>query len=167
MTIRPRAVSKSVLSKLIDAPEAPDPLHLTILMLINNSRQEHSPHCALARGRYGLHDYGRLSYLLPQVSLPWLHEYLLAIDVIRFTHRHCPICTLKFLAFCQLYTEGRLPESHAAYQREYLELLQQTDGSRDYLAEARSAIAKARRQPLPAITNVRWFRNSELDDLPV
>lgn len=43
MTIHPRAVSKNVLSKLIDAPEAHDPLHLTILMLINNSRQEHSP----------------------------------------------------------------------------------------------------------------------------
>jgi hypothetical protein len=143
-----------------------DPLHANILRLIYNSRQEHAT-CALARGRYGLRDYGQLGTLLPKVPLPRLGEYLDAIDAVRGSHRRCRPCSLKFLAFCQLYTEGRLPERHAAYQREYQELLQQTDGSRDYLAEARSAIAKARRQPLPAITNVRWFRNSELDDLPV
>lgn len=165
MIIRPRAVSKSALPNPATAPEATDPLHATILRLIHNSRQEHAT-CALARGRYGLHDYGRLGSLLPQVSLPRLSEYLAAIGEIRFTHRRCRPCTLKFLAFCQLYTEGRLPERHATYRREYQELHQRTDGSRDYLAEARSAIAKARRQPQPALTNVRWFRNSELDNLP-
>ena len=165
MIIRPRAVSKSALPNQTATLEAPDPLQTTILRLIHNSRLEHAT-CALARGRYGLHDYGRLGSLLPQVSLPRLNDYLAEIGEIRFTHRRCRPCTLKFLAFCQLYTERRLPERHATYRREYLELLQRTDGSRDYLAEARSAIAKARRQPQPTLTNVRWFRDSELDNLP-
>ncbi len=165
MIIRPRAVSKSALSNPIATLEATDPLHTTILRLIHNSRREHAT-CALARGRYGLHDYGRLGNLLPQVSLPRLSEYLAEIGEIRFSHRRCRPCTLKFLAFCQFYSEGRLPERHAAYCGEYQDLLQRTDGSRDYLAEARSAIAKARRQPQPTLTNVRWFRDSELDNLP-
>ena len=165
MVIRPCAVSQSASPSPTATPEAADPLHTTILRLIHNSRQEHAT-CALARGRYGLHDYGRLGNLLPQVSLPRLSEYLAEIGEIRFTHRRCRPCTLKFLTFCQLYSEGRLPERHAAYRMEYEQLLQRTDGSRDYLAEAKSAIAKARRQPRPALTNVRWFRNSELDNLP-
>ena len=165
MTIHPRAGLQIALPRPTGAPEAADLLHTTILRLIHNSRQEHAT-CALARGRYGLHDYGRLGSLLPQVSLPRLNEYLAAIGEIRFTHRRCRPCTLKFLAFCQLYTEGRLPECHGAYRMEYEELLQRTDGSRDYLAEARSDIANARRQPQPTLTNVRWFRSFELDNLP-
>lgn len=165
MITQPRVVFKSALPNPTGAPEAAEPLHTTILRLIHNSRQEHAT-CALARDRYGLHDYGRLGSLLPQVSLSRLNEYLAAIGEIRFTHRRCRPCTLKFLAFCQLYTEGRLPERHATYRREYQELLQPTDGSRDYLAEGRSAIANARRQPQPTLTNVRWFRDSELDNLP-
>ncbi len=163
MIIRPRAASQSALPNQTATLEAPDPLHTTILRLIHNSRQEHAT-CALARRRYGLHDYGRLGSLLPQVTLPRLSEYLAEIGEVRFTHRRCLPCTLKFLAFCQLYTGARLPEHHAAYRGEYQELLQRTDGTRDYLAEARSAIANARRQPQPALTNVRWFRNSELDN---
>lgn len=88
MNISSRAVSQGAVPNPTAAPEATDPLHATILRLIHNSRQEHAA-CALARGRYGLHDYGQLGNLLPHVSLPRLSEYLGEIGEIRFSHRRC------------------------------------------------------------------------------
>ena len=147
-------------------PEAkPNPCHAEILRLINNSNQKHKG-CALARGRYGLEDYGRLAGLLSDVDPSRLAEYLDTIDEIRNGHAQCLPCSLKFLAFCLIYTANRLPERHSAYEQQYDTLYLRWPGDRDFLAEAHSATNTARQLPKKCPTNIRWFRNSRLDNAP-
>lgn len=136
----------------------PKVLRKNILRLIHNARQEHAT-CCLARGRYGLADYGRLAHLLQEVSRDDLSYYLDEIDSVRVSHSRCLPCSLKFLAFCAVYCRDQLPERRRAYLQRYESDLGPLRGARDFIAEVR-AVIRASKQATPIfITNVRFFRS--------
>jgi len=137
-------------------------IHADIIRLIRNSHREHRV-CALARGRYGLDDYGRLGSLLGKVATSQLADFLDAIDEVRASHASCLPCSLKFLAFCQIYTMDRLPERHAAYEQEYETLYRHRREDRDFLAEAQSAIRVMRQLPELRPNQAHWFHNLEFN----
>ena len=130
--------------------------HGEILRLIRNSRQAYAT-CALARGRYGLADYGRLGHLLRRAGPRDLQKYLDEIDEVRASHQRCLPCSLKFLAFCRVYSVGRLPERHRAYRDAFQECCEGWATDRDFMAEVRAAIFRARHPTRPPPTNVRYF----------
>jgi|GEM_PF-1340638 len=137
-------------------------VHADIIRLIRNSHREHRV-CALARGRYGLEDYGRLGNLLEEVASSRLAEFLDEIDEVRASHASCRPCSLKFLAFCRIYTMDRLPERHAAYGHEYEALYRHRREDRDFMAEAQSAIRVMRQLPKFRPNQAHWFRNLEFN----
>lgn len=110
-----------------------------ILRRIRNSKREHTS-CALRTGAYGLEDYGILSHLLKTVPNSQLPQYLDEIDLVRHTHKTCLPCSLKFLAFSRLFSDGRLPERCARYSAEFEKLLPAYPGNRDFMGEIRLAI---------------------------
>ncbi len=125
---------------LITSPERPmDP---EILRRIRNSKREHAS-CALRTAAYGLDDYGLLGHLLKTVTNWQLPQYLDEIDAVRQTHEVCLPCSLKFLAFCCSFSDGRLPERFSRYFAEYQRLLSIYPWQRDFLHEIRIAIDKA------------------------
>lgn len=129
-----------------------------ILRLIRNSRKAYSI-CALARRRYGLEDYGRLGHLLQRAERHCLGEYLKEIDEVRATHHQCPPCSLKFLAFCRIYSADRLPERHRAYRNEFGERNKAWPNDRDFMAEARQAIYSGAGLSYAPPTNVRYYHS--------
>jgi hypothetical protein len=132
--------------------------HKEILRLIRNSRMAYSI-CALGRGRYGMEDYGRLGHLLQRAARHCLEEYLKEIDAVRATHHRCPPCSLKFLAFCRIYSAGRLPERHRAYRNEFMERNKAWPNDRDFMAEVRQAIYNAPGLRYAPPTNVRYYHS--------
>ena len=138
--------------------------HREILRLIHNSHQDYSEYCTMARGRYGLSDYAYLSYMLSQVNINYLNTYLNEIDVVRRSWNSCPHCSLKFLAFCRIYSAGRLPVRNKAYQDEYDRIFQNLKVSRDFMSEVREAIHLASIQPSSPITKVRYYHASDNED---
>lgn len=122
-----------------------------ILRLIRNSSRRHAP-CALRRGRFGMEDYGRLGQRLKSVPLADLDRYLGEIDQVRQTHQGCLPCTLKFLAFCQVFSRDRLPHHHAHYEAEFYRGLANHSGNRDFLTEIIAAIetTEFHRKPHPS-----------------
>lgn len=137
-------------------------LHAAIVRLIRNSHREHRV-CAMARGRYGLEDYGRLGNLLGKFAASRLAEFLDEIDEVRASHASCLPCSLKFLAFCRIYTVDRLPERHTAYEQEYEALYRHRREDRDFMAEAQSAIRVMRQLPKFRPNQAHWFRNLEFN----
>ena len=125
------------------APPA-DPAHTEILRIIGNARAEHNV-CTMARGRYGLREFGRLFYLLADVTDQKLGEYLNRIDDAR--SGHCIKCSLKMLAFCRFYCGSRLEQRLAKYRREYEAELSVFGPERDILDEVGYAIDCAKPQP--------------------
>jgi|GEM_PF-2056397 len=113
-----------------------------ILRLIRNSKRRHAP-CALRRDRFGMEDYGRLGHLLRSVPITQLDRFLGEIDVVRNTHRTCLPCSLKFLAFCQVFSRDRLPRRHALYIAEFRARYADHIGHRDFIAEVQEAINAA------------------------
>lgn len=131
--------------------------HQEILRLIRNSHADHARCCAIKRGRSGLSDYGRLGALLPGAKRADLAQYLDEIDQVRACHARCPICRLKFLAFCRLFSAGRLPSRHRAYAAEFQERRPGGPADRDFMAEARKAIRQARKAAPRPLHGVRYF----------
>lgn len=134
-----------------------DSQHREILRLIRNSHADHTRCCAIRRGRSGLADYGRLGALLPEVNREHLAQYLDEIDEVRASHARCPICRLKFLAFCRLFSAGRLPARHRAYAAEFQERRPDGPAERNFMAEARKAIRQARKAVPRPLHGVRYF----------
>jgi len=143
-----------------------------ILRIIGNARFEHNV-CLMARHRYGMHEFGRLFYLLRDLKPPLLSRYLNQIDEVREGHRGCLRCSLKFLAFCRFFSGIQLPDRLAAYEREYDAMLWSFGPGRDFMYEVREAIDRARpvtiasmppsaRLPGPSLsvfpTDIRVFR---------
>jgi protein tyrosine phosphatase (PTP) superfamily phosphohydrolase (DUF442 family) len=138
-------VEHSLATTLAKPPTDPE-----ILRRIRNSKREYTS-CAMRSGAYGLEDYGVLYHLLETVSESALSSYLDEIDVVRQTHEACLACSLKFLAFCTLFSQGRLPERHFKYTSEYSERLQRHRGQRDFMDEVIRVIARSG-SPLPSMT---------------
>ena len=114
-----------------------------ILRIIGNARFNHNV-CVMARNRYGMGEFGRLFYLLGDLRRPLLSHYLDKIDEVREGHRDCPMCSLKFAAFCRFFCGIELPERLAAYEREYDAMLWSFGPGRDFMYEVWNAIDKAR-----------------------
>lgn len=125
-----------------------------ILRRIRNSKREHGS-CALRTGAYGLDDYGILGHLLKTVPNSQLPQYLDEIDLVRHTHKICLPCSLKFLAFCRSFSDGRLPERCARYSAEFEKLLPAYPGNRDFMDEIRRAI-KTNRPVLGPKSRTIW-----------
>jgi hypothetical protein len=134
--------------------------HAHILRLIRNSDRSHIL-CALKTGYSGMEDFGMLDIFFEKVDADSLQDYLDEIDRVRSSHRHCMICSLKFLAFCQLYSAKHLPERCREYKTEFaiklVALKKVQPGERDFLNEAKSAIKEARKIRKPHPTNVMHF----------
>ena len=114
-----------------------------ILRIIGNARYEHNV-CLMARGRYGMAEFGRLFYLLGDLGRAVLSGCLDQIDEAREGHRECLRCSLKFVAFCRFFCGILLPERLAAYEREYDAMLWSYGKGRDFMCEVWEAIEKAR-----------------------
>lgn len=113
------------------------------LRIIGNARFEHNV-CLMARGRYGMAEFGRLFYLLEQSDSSMLGRCLDRLDEVRVGHRACLRCSLKLAAFCIFFCGNRLLWRKAAYQREYDAMLWRFGQERDFMSEVRDAIAAAR-----------------------
>ena len=123
--------------------DMPTPMDASILRLIRNSKREHSIRCALRSGGYGLADYGLLAHRLAGVPDTVLGKYLDEVDGVRRSHLSCISCSLKFLAFCQVFSNHRLPQRNAEYQTEFQQLLREDRSGRDFMGEIQEAIQKA------------------------
>jgi len=128
------------------APADPDPAHTEILRIIGNARAEHNV-CVMARGRYGLREFGRLFYLLENVPNQKLGAYLDEVDAAR--SGHCLKCSLKILAFCRFYCRNRLEQRRETYILEYEEELAVFGPGRDFFDEVAYAIKCSKPQPPP------------------
>jgi hypothetical protein len=133
-------------ARQIFPPQPTDAHHDEILRLIGNARQEHGI-CAMARGRSGMEDFGVLAHLLESVSTRRLEEYLYRIDKVRSTHAGCPLCSLKFIAFCRIFSASRLLPCFESYSEEYRRAMKNLKkhhrSGRNFMREARQAIAAA------------------------
>ena len=140
-------------------PADRDPAHAEILRIIGNARAEHNV-CTMARGRYGLREFGRLFYLLADVPNQRLGEYLDQIDAAR--SGHCIKCSLKILAFCRFYCGNRMEQRLEKYIREYEVELEWfgTEEERDFMDEVGYAIECA--QPQPPAPPAPESKNSKL-----
>ena len=89
--------------------------------LINNQKREHSSHPFERYGSSGLDDFTLLLQRLRDEKFPSrsLNEALDLIDRMRDTHKECASCTLKILAFSELFTYRKLEERHSFYNSEY------------------------------------------------
>jgi hypothetical protein len=123
--------------------ESADQLDPEILRIIGNARFEHNV-CLMARSRYGMGEFGRLFYLLGDLSRPVLSHYLDQIDEVREGHSECLRCSLKFMAFCRFFCGIQLPGRLAAYEREYDAKLWSFGKGRDFMCEVWEAIDKAK-----------------------
>jgi len=126
--------------------DTPPSMDANILRLIRNSRREHSIGCALRSGGYGLADYGLLAHRLNCVPDTILGKYLDEVDGVRRSHESCISCSLKFLAFCQIFSNQRLPQRNAEYRTEFQRLLREDQSGRDFMAEVQEAIQKTAEQ---------------------
>ena len=114
----------------------------------NRLTREHSIQCALRSGGYGLADYGLLAHRLAGVPDTILGKYLDEVDGVRRSHLSCISCSLKFLAFCQVFSNHRLPQRNAEYQTEFQQLLREDRSGRDFMGEIQEVIQKAAHQDL-------------------
>jgi len=158
-----KRISKKTKSETHPPPAEPDPAHPEILRIIGNASAADNV-CVMARGRYGLSEFGRLFYLLAGVSNQKLGEYLDQIDAAR--SGHCIKCSLKILAFCRFYCGDRMEQRLGKFIREYeleLELFDlERDSERDFLDEVGYAIECAKPQtpatPAPESKGVKMWQ---------
>jgi len=122
----------------------PEQTATEILRIIGNAGVEHNV-CVMARGRYGLSEFGRLFYLLADVTTEKLGDYLDQIDAVR--SGHCIKCSLKILAFCRFYCGNRMEQQLRKFIREYELELEVFGPGRDFLDEVGYAIECAKPQP--------------------
>lgn len=142
-------------------PQPTDVYHNEILRLISNAQAEHNI-CAMARGRAGMEDFGVLGRLLCRVSTARVKEYLHLIDRVRSTHAQCPVCSLKFIAFCRIFSAARLLPCFEQYSEEYRRAMKDLEkrhrNGRNFMREAQQAISAAVPEPPVFPTNIRYFR---------
>ena len=111
-----------------------------ILRLINNQRVEHQK-CAFHSRGSGLGDFAKLEFLLRKVSHSELERYLEIVDDMRSGHLGCYFCNMKILAFCEIISDGRIPDRFSAYKAEYEMLIGEGDRfGRNYREEVREVI---------------------------
>ena len=120
-------------------------LHEEILRIIGNVRQEHNS-CVMARGRYGLAEFGRLAGLLKDVSDERLNEYLDLIDAVEQSHG-CFRCSQKFLAFNAFFCGDRLPRRGRFYRQYYHHRREGSSLDRDFMREVEQVIWAAANPP--------------------
>lgn len=89
--------------------------------LINNQNSEYSKHAFRRYGRSGISDFLILlqRFRSDHFEKTNLDEALDLVDVMRETHNDCESCTLKILAFCELFSFNRLPKRYLHYRMEY------------------------------------------------
>jgi hypothetical protein len=89
--------------------------------LINNQKQEHSSHPFKSWGRSGLDDFTILleRFLAKEFPTETLNEALDLIDTMRSTHKDCESCTLKILAFSELFSYNKNRSRYLWYNSEY------------------------------------------------
>lgn len=150
----PQAAPAAAAPRKLDLP--PD----RMAAIIRNCRAEHGV-CSMARGRYGMAEYGRLALGLAMVDAASVATYLDSIDEIRATHGRCLPCSLKFVAFCMAFCRGRLPQRLADYAAEYERLRERYGRERDFHAEIASAISKVRNEGQPRLTNTKFFHQAD------
>jgi hypothetical protein len=114
-----------------------------VVRLIGNARSHHNV-CVLARGRYGMAEFGRLFYLLADLDDERLGRCLDLVDEVRRTHAKCLRCTIKFVAFCRFYCGIQLPRRLEAYERRYDRLVDLFGRGRDFMGEVGQAIEEAK-----------------------
>ena len=138
------------------APQSPSAataetaLHDEILRIIGNVRQEHNT-CVMARGRYGLSEFGRLAGLLQKVSNEALHEYIDLIDAVEQSHG-CFLCSMKFIAFNAFFCGTHLPERGRFYREYYDHRMEGSSLDRDFMREVEQVIwAAANPPPTPKV----------------
>jgi hypothetical protein len=125
-------------------------LHEEILRIIGNVKQEHNS-CVLARGRYGLAEFGRLAGLLKEVSDEALNEYLDRIDAVEESHT-CFLCSMKLIAFNAFFCGERLRERGRFYKEFYDQQMEGSSLDRDFMREVEQVIwAAANPHPRPKV----------------
>ena len=127
------------------AGSASTELHDEIVRIIGNVRQEHNA-CVMARGRYGLAEFGRLAGLLKEVSNEALNEYLDLIDAVEQSHG-CFRCSMKFIAFNALFCGTRLPRRGRFYRQYYDHRMEGSSLDRDFMKEVEQVIWVAANPP--------------------
>ena len=107
-----------------------------IRRLINNQKAEHVSH-AFRAGGAAMSDFNRLYPVLRTMPRAKCAFWLRLIDKMRVGHEACPACSAKILAYCVLYTQGRLPELCEKNKRLYCKLVRDPKRPpvRDYMAE--------------------------------
>lgn len=108
---------------------------------INNHKREHAM-CPFASGRSGLSDFAFLADAFQDISDTELQPYLDLIDAMRSSHSDCLSCSAKILAFCEIFTAGRILPQAARYHEEYEKNYLNNRSGRDYRAEVRAYIEK-------------------------
>jgi len=120
-------------------------LHDEILRIILNVKQEHNS-CVMARGRYGLAEFGRLAGLLENVTNEKLDEYVEIIDGVRRAHG-CFRCSMKFIAFNVFFCGDRLPRRGRFYRQYYHHRMEGSSLERDFMREVEQVIWAAANPP--------------------
>ena len=133
-------VPREVLENITD-----EALHEEILRIIGNVRSEHNA-CVMARGRYGLAEFGRLAGLMDNVTNEKLEEYVELIDDVRRTHG-CFRCSQKFIAFNAFFCGDRLPRRGRFYRQYYYHRMEGSSLDRDFMREVEQVIWAAANPP--------------------
>lgn len=125
-------------------PGSVNPLIADLERRINNQDAEHLSLCPFRRGGPGMEDFGWLATAFADISDGELSRLLRLVDRVKATQK-CGACFLKVLAFCEIFTERRLPDLNSAYRREYDEFVKgmmeiPRFQSRDFRKEARDAV---------------------------
>lgn len=128
-----------------------------IRRLINNQKEEYSPH-AFRAGGAAMAAFDELHPVLRELPGPALARWMRLIDKMRATHDGCLPCSSKILAYSILFTQDLLPELCERYTRLYYEQIRRNTppAGRDYMAEVLNSLNQGPESPAAQLHKRNW-----------
>jgi hypothetical protein len=133
-----------------------------IRRLINNQKDEHSPH-AFRAGGAAMADFDELYPALRSLPRTTLARWMRLIDKMRATHDGCLPCSSKILAYSILFTQDLLPELCEKYTRLYYQQIRHNTPppGRDYMAEVINSLKQGPESPAAQLHRRNWRELAE------
>jgi hypothetical protein len=135
-----------------------------IRRLIVNQRDDHTPH-AFRAGHAGMQDFNRLVPLLRRLPAEEISQWLDLIGDVAASHRHCPYCLGKIIAYSIIITKDLEPLAirHAGYMKQYERLLadQLNEEPRDFITEVIDSMCNGKEHPHRKLHAAHWHEIAE------
>lgn len=130
-----------------------------IRRLIRNCDARHHT-CVLARYHHGMEDMGKVGRLIRGASPLQLMRYLDILEDVVKSHRGCPLCQIKLVAFACCYCDGVRGDFLEFWRSRYQSCLKKVPAwaqKRNFLSEVREAIRSKNPSAVVHPTAIRAF----------